>query len=207
MISIVGCGPGGADYVTQAAMLAVGRAEVVFGSSRLLAMFDLKGKRSVELPARSAGAIEVIERELSTGAAAVLVSGDPGLFSLAGPVIRHFGRDRCRVIPGISSVQAAFAAIGVESTDARVISAHGRCPEVAIEDLAEQDKIAVLAGTPEAMQWAAGVADCLAPSHDVFVCENLTLATERVSKASAEQLRTRETASLTVLIFVRRDLL
>jgi len=44
---------------------------------------------------------------------AVLVTGDPGLFSLAKPVIERFGRTRCRVIPGVSSVQTAFARIGV----------------------------------------------------------------------------------------------
>ena len=34
---------------------------------------------------------------------AVLVTGDPGLASLASAVIEHFGFSFCRVLPGISS--------------------------------------------------------------------------------------------------------
>ena len=206
MISIVGCGPGGSDYVTQAAHRAVQDADIVLGSPRLLGMFDLGDKRTEELPPRSADAIRVIEQHLPARQLAVLVSGDPGLFSLGQAVVRHFGRNRCNVIPGISSVQAAFAAAGVDGCNARIISAHGRNPKVAVEDLASQDKIAVLAGTKAAMQWASSLAEHLVSSHQVFVCENLTLPDEHIDKMTAEQLSTHDASSLTVLLFVRSDL-
>ena len=65
----------------------------------------------------------------------------------------------------------------------------------------------MLAGTQEAMQWAAGITERLASSHEVFVCENLTLPDQRIATATAEQLLEREVSSLTVLILVRKDLL
>ncbi len=206
-INIVGCGPGGREYVTLAACGAVKQADVVVGSQRLLAMFDLAGKRSAELPARSAEAIKVIGEQLEFGEVAVLVSGDPGLYSLARSVLGSFGRDNCRVIPGISSVQAAFAAVGVDSSDVKVISAHGRAPEETADQLASYPKLAVLAGTPEAMKWTASLADQLGPGYQVFICENLTLPDERVMKSTAEKLLSMETSSLTVLLLIRSELL
>ncbi len=206
-ISVVGCGPGGLEYVTLAACSAVKQADVVVGSPRMLAMFDLADKRIAELPARSPEAIEVIGQQLEFGEVAVLVSGDPGLFSLAQAVVGHFGRDRCRVIPGISSVQAAFAAIGVDGSDAHVISAHGREPVETADQLAGYPKLAVLAGTPEAMRWAASLADKLGPSYEVFICENLTLPDERVSSTTAEKLLSTEASSLTVLLLIRSDVI
>ncbi len=206
-ISVVGCGPGEADHVTPAARSAVREADVVLGSPRLLALFDLGDKRCVELPARSTEAIGTIEKELACGELAVLVSGDPGLFSLGQAVVNHFGREQCRVIPGVSSVQAAFAAIGVDGSEARIISAHGRVPQVAAEELIDCRTLAVLMGTDQAMQWTAGLAEGLSQSHSLFVCENLTLPDQRVTMASAEELLAMETSSLTVLVFVRSDLL
>ena len=206
-ISVIGCGPGGADHVTPAARTAVREADVVLGSPRLLTLFDLGDKRCIELPPRSARAIGVIEKELVCGELAVLVSGDPELFSLGQAVVAHFGRERCRVIPGISSVQAAFAAIGVNGCEARIISAHGRVPQVTVEELIDCRTLAVLAGTREAMQWTADLTEGLSQSHSLFICENLTLPDQRVTRASAEELPAMEASSLTVAIFVRSDLL
>ena len=204
-ISIVGCGPGGAGYLLPVAREAVEQASVVLGSPRLLALFDLGNRQGIELPARSGPAIETIENSLPLGPVAVLVSGDPGTFSLAQSVVHHFGRETCRVIPGVSSAQVALAALGVTDSSTRVISLHGRTMHVPLNELKDEDAVAILAGTHDAMRDAADVADALADTHQVFACENVTLPNEQIYRITPEQMRTKETVSLTVLILLRSE--
>ena len=122
---------------------------------------------------------------------AVLVSGDPGLYSLAERLLRRFGRENCRVTPAVSSVQAAFARLGLSWDNVRVISAHGRLPPGDV-DLSQWDKLAVLGGTREAMRWAASACELLRETHAAYLCENLTLPGERVCQLTPEDLRTLE---------------
>ena len=57
---------------------------------------------------------------------AVLVSGDAGLYSMLGLLTRRFGRERLRVIPGVSSLQAFCARLSIPWQNAKILSAHGR---------------------------------------------------------------------------------
>ncbi len=134
----------------------------------------------------------------------MLVSGDPGLHSLARNVIQYFGRAQCEVVPAVSSVQVAFARLGLDWADARILSAHGRIPDIAADDLARADKIAILAGTTEAIRWSAGMAVALAASHRAFLAENLTLDDERFQPVTPEQLGRIDAASLSIVLLIRK---
>jgi cobalt-precorrin-7 (C5)-methyltransferase len=205
-IVIVGCGPGGPDYLTEAARQAGRRAEILIGSRRLLDLFaDGAGQRIVA-PADTAATVERIAGFHAAGqSVAVLVSGDPGLYSLAQRVIDRFGRQRCEVIAGLSAVQVAFARLGIDWADARILSAHGRTPPLAADDLAGIDKIAILAGSSEALRWSARVAAGLRASHAAFLCENLTLHDERVGPVEPEQLEQADVSTLAIVLLIRRS--
>lgn len=203
-ITIVGCGPGGSAYLTDAARQAVNRAEILIGANRLLALFpEAKGKRVV-VGADIAAALEFMDTHIGHTPMVVLVTGDPGMHSLARPVVRHFGRKLCRIIPGISSVQAAFAAAGLDWMDARILSAHGALPDIDHSELDAVDKIAVLAGSPAALRWIAALAERLAPRW-ILVCEELTLPDETVTQVTASDLATMQASSRTVVLLVRPD--
>ena len=202
-IFIVGCGPGGADYVSPAAAQAVAGACTVLGSERLLRLFPETTRRQVVLPPAVDAAIQMMETHRSAGPTAVLVSGDPGMFSLAKPIIAHFGPKHCSVIPGISSLQIAYARLGLDWSDARIVSAHGRTPEVTSAELSHSQSIAIFGGTPEAAAWVSRIAAELSASHRLFVCEDLTLPTEKVYEANPIELRASELSSLVILILVR----
>lgn len=207
-IAIVGCGPGSWAYTTEAARQAVAAADVLFGSPRLLKLFPEGSAERIAVGTDIAATLEQMAERLSPGCRiAVLVSGDPGLYSLAQSVIRRFGRNQCEVVPGVSSVQVAFARLGLDWTDARILSAHGQMPQVTATELDRADKIAVLAGTRESLRWAAGMATILDASHAVFLAENLTLDNERVASMAPEQLGAIEAASLAIVLFIRRTLL
>ena len=207
-ITIVGCGPGGADYVTPAARQAAHEAEVLMGSRRLLELFGEAGGEKIVLGADTAATLETIAAARSSGRkVTVLVSGDPGLFSLARQVVRQLGREACDILPGITSVQVAFARVGLDWSDARVLSAHGRTPSVAPDELLGLDKIAILAGSRAALRWSAETADRLRTTHTIFLCENLTLEDERIRLMEPEELEQAEAASLAIVLILRRNCL
>jgi precorrin-6Y C5,15-methyltransferase (decarboxylating) len=58
--------------------------------------------------------------------AAVIVSGDPGVFSLLAALKRRLGDENLTVVPGVSALQAFCAALGEAWQDSRVLSGHGR---------------------------------------------------------------------------------
>jgi cobalt-precorrin-7 (C5)-methyltransferase len=206
LIYIVGCGPGSLDYLTPAALQVVEQAEVLVGAKRLLDLFPSSPAERIVVSAEIG---EVLDRiAVKAGQRmAVLVTGDPGLFSLAKPVIERFGRTRCRVVPGISSIQTAFAGIGVDWADAHIVSLHkgdpGNC-----DQLMDADKVAVLCGRRGATKW---IADHLLRnrSHDrrVFVCQNLTLDDEQVQEVDPRDLSTLDVAPSTVVLIIKGKVL
>jgi len=204
-ISIVGCGPGSTDYITPAAFEAVRRADVLVGAKRLITLFPESTAKTIEFGSDTEKTLDNIDR--CNTSVAVLVSGDSGLFSLAKPVINRFGRERCEIIPGISSVQMAFARVGVDWEYARIISTHAYLPDMDLESLAASDKIAVLAGGRESMQWIGKLLDSIGESHTVFACENLTMDGESVRQFAPEQLTSTSLASRTIVLMIKKGLL
>lgn len=203
-ITIVGCGPGGADYLTAIARREIDRAEVLVGAPRLLDAFPESQAKRIPVGADIAKALERIAG-CRARRIVVLVTGDPGLCSFARPVIRRFGREGCRVIPGVSAVQAAFAAIGEDWLAARIVSAHSRVPEIDPAELAGADKIAVLAGNNAARPWLAALAERLGSGYRIFVCRDLTLSEQSVRRLRAAQLRQLDLASRNVIVFIRGE--
>ncbi len=213
-ITIVGCGPGSPLYLTEAARQAVARAEVVVGNKRLLALFPAPSSEGGDwggTGGRFVGSadispqLEAIAEGVAAGRkVAVLVSGDPGLFSMAAKVVRRFGAAACEIIPGVSSVQVAFARLGLDWSEAKIISAHGRIPQITPDMLQPFDRIAILGGTREALCWSAQTARALS-CHAVVLCENLTLADERVRPLSPDELEAFEAASLAIILLIRQS--
>jgi precorrin-6y C5,15-methyltransferase (decarboxylating) CbiE subunit len=205
-ITIVGCGPGGLDYLTPAARAPIEAAEVLVGASRLLELFAANGAERIVVGADIPRALDQLAPHIGKRKVVVIVSGDPGICSLAQPVIQRFGWQVCQVIPGISSVQVAFARLGLDWTDARLISAHHRAPELDLDSLAEESKIAVLAGNTSTISWILGLAKRLAETHSIFVCENLTLAQEKVSRVSADDLALAKLSAQSIVLFIGKKI-
>jgi len=204
MITIVGCGPGARQCLTLEALEAAASAEVLIGSPRLLDLFpEATGER---IAVR--GSLAEVEAAVSVHAnrrIAVLVTGDPGIASLSRLVLRRFGKEACRVIPGVSSVQTAFARLGADWTRARIVSAHGAVPEIPYSALEGETAIAILLGSPGAAHWSAGLAEHLGEGWVLFLAENLTLPCEAVRAITPEALRNVAGDALRIAILLRRD--
>ncbi len=203
-IAIVGCGPGARECMTLEALSAIDRADAIIGSARLLSLFpDLTAKRVVVRGYRGETINAIKQHEGQR--IAVLVTGDPGLASLASAVIEQFGLDACHVLPGISSVQTAFARIGLSWEGARIISAHASEPDFDFNTLAAERKIAILTGNTESMHWIVSLARRLGEEWRIVVAQDLTLCTEQVFEVAADKLEKLAQPLRAVIVFCRKS--
>ena len=202
-IVIVGCGPGSPDYLTAAAIRAVQEAEVLVGARRLLELFPAHPGERFLMEAHTEEVLTAIAERLDKKIA-VLVTGDPGLASLAQPILKRFGRSRCRVIPGVSSLQAAFARLGLDWLGVRVIDAHGKDPSVPLKTLEGIDKIAVLGGRKESLPWLLQEISALGEDFNLWACEDLTLETERIRELNYRTAADWVLSSRTIFVLVRK---
>ncbi|MCE5284657.1 MAG: precorrin-6y C5,15-methyltransferase (decarboxylating) subunit CbiE [Pelosinus sp.] len=125
-IIVVGIGPGGKDYLLPIASNAIDEAKVLVGSRRALETLAPGGIETKVIDREITALLDYIEEKIKVTSVTVLVSGDPGFYSLLVALKGRFPVERLVVIPGISSAQLAFARISEPWQDALLISMHGR---------------------------------------------------------------------------------
>jgi cobalt-precorrin-7 (C5)-methyltransferase len=207
-IIIVGCGPGAEEYITPAARAAAAKADVLIVSQRLKDLFPEVAAERIDSGTDIAGTLGVIASRRDEGRQVVLLAtGDPGVASLAQPVIRRFGRENCAVIPGISSIQVAFARLGLDWREVRIITAHSSDPEESADDLRDCGKIAVLGGRDGSLRWAAGLIPGLGQDRRVFLCEDLTLPGEKIREVRADELTALPVSTRAIVLIIQGELL
>ncbi|RMF89669.1 MAG: precorrin-6y C5,15-methyltransferase (decarboxylating) subunit CbiE [Planctomycetota bacterium] len=200
-IDIVGCGPAGEEFLTFAAKQAIDSAELIAGTPRLVEAYARPDQERLSLEGDYRQALETLERKAAKRRTVVLVTGDPGIRSLARLVIDRFGLSRCRVIPGISSVQLAFARFGLDWTDARIVSAHASLSDLECERPERYSCIAVLAGRNDAWPSIASFAE-RAGERRIFVCEELGTTDERIGDVSVDALRSGRFSARSIVLLV-----
>ncbi|MGQ9767431.1 MAG: precorrin-6y C5,15-methyltransferase (decarboxylating) subunit CbiE [Anaerolineae bacterium] len=200
VVGITGKGRAALDEALQARIAA---ADLLCGGARLLAEWpDCVGEKLII----STNVAAVIERLRARGAAraVVLATGDPGLYGIGGALARCLPADELEIVPGVSSVQLAFARIGLPWDDATIVSAHGRPLAEVLGWARRAAKLAILTDethTPAAIAaalLARGVADCRA-----VVAERLELSGERITDARLSDLTGRAFASPNILLLLR----
>lgn len=127
-IIVVGIGPGAADYIAPLAMKYIVSAAVLVGSQRALQTFGRKTAKMQAITGDIERVLQFIRTEAKTQPVVVMVSGDPGYYSLLAALRQAFGGAALLVIPGISSLQLAFARLALPWQQARLLSLHGREP-------------------------------------------------------------------------------
>ena len=114
---VVGLGPGNRESFTPEALQAIQTAQVVVGYHTYLELIPdlMEGKERVATAMR--GEVDRARQavELAAGGrhVAVVSSGDPGIYGMAGIILEVAqGRVPVRVIPGVTAASAAAAALG-----------------------------------------------------------------------------------------------
>lgn len=180
-MAVIGCGPGHPDYLTPAARKAAFDCKVLFGAARFLDLFpEFVGEKC-----GISGSMHDLVREISDLSewkrVGVLVSGDPGCFSLAENLKKRLGRERCLIIPGISSVQLAASRLGLNWTEAGVFSIHGRKPPQ-VEKILEFDTAVILLGRD--LSGLDALWEEIAPAFTCFFCRDLGLPGEEIRQVA-----------------------
>ncbi|MEU1011090.1 precorrin-6y C5,15-methyltransferase (decarboxylating) subunit CbiE [Streptomyces sp. NPDC005890] len=169
--------------LTAAARAALGAATLVAGAAHHLALPEVPpAAERVRL-----GSLALAARRIAAhrGTAVVLADGDPGFFGVVRTLrAPEFGLE-VEVVPGVSSVAAAFARAGMPWDDAQVVVAHPRTLRRAVNVCRAHTKVAVLtspgAGPAELGLLLEGV-------HRTFVvCEELGTRREQVSIVTSDK--------------------
>lgn len=120
MITVVGIGADGMAGLSAESRAELARATVIYGSERQLGLLDdtVTAERRA-WPSPLLPALRSLDPDTDPH---VLASGDPLLHGIGATLIRHFGTDRVRILPHVSSVTLACARMGWPVQDTEVIS-------------------------------------------------------------------------------------
>lgn len=187
VITVVGIGPGGKEYLTAVARAAVENAKVLIGGQRNLELFDLSGKETFIIKNNLSEMISYIKgKSISV---TVLASGDPGLFGILDYLRRHFSPEQLLVIPGISSVQLACARLALPWHDAVLTSTHGRDYHDFIATVKNNNKVVSLTNPRSS---PGELAQVLLKSgitrRIIYLCQNLSYPDESITQYNLKEL-------------------
>jgi len=132
-------------------------ADWVVAGARHLDALAVPVERRIVLGALSAAVAQVVALPAEADVV-VVASGDPGFFGVLRALRRHGLRPQ--VVPAVSSIASAFAAVGLPWDDAAVVSVHGRRLEPALRLARDCAKVAVFTSADHGIrELAAGVGD------------------------------------------------
>ncbi|MDR3565055.1 MAG: precorrin-6y C5,15-methyltransferase (decarboxylating) subunit CbiE [Negativicutes bacterium] len=181
-IIVVGIGPGSPDYLPPVAQRAIDQAKVLIGSQRALATFASSEAEMRVIDKHLDELMAFIRRCLTESDVVIMVSGDPGFYSLLARLRLEFSPEELAVIPGISSMQVAFARVGCPWQDATLVSLHGR--EAAEDQLIYQPnkKIGVLTDAQHDPRHIARLlmSNGWPPETATWLCRDLSYEDEQV---------------------------
>jgi precorrin-6Y C5,15-methyltransferase (decarboxylating) len=206
-VTVIGIGDDGCSSLTSRALGAVAKAHYLVGGERHLAFFpQFQGERIVVKDGIGA-ILERVAEVAYENNVCVLASGDPLFFGIGGMLIKKLGSEHVEVLPHPSSVQWAFARIGLKWDDATIISLHGRKDESFLTRLRYHAKVAILT---DAQNSPSVIANTLLRHNDkewnAWVCENLAGAGERVRRFElAELAACTDIGALNVLVLMRSN--
>ena len=126
---IIGVLDNGCSGLSATALTGLQEAEVVIAASRVLKLFaatimqaeckDLTGNLSL-VPEWINMALAAQKKVV------VLATGDPLCHGIASFLVKKLGVDKLEIMPNVSSIQLAFARIGMAWQDAKICSVHSK---------------------------------------------------------------------------------
>lgn len=141
-IYVVSVGPGSQEYLIPLAQERINKAKYIAGGERNLELVDKTAKEYFIIRNNLTELKGFLAQNISASPV-VLASGDAGFYGILKYLKANFPSEMIEVIPGISSIQVAFARLGDMWHDAALFSVHGR----PLEDLLKLmilPKVAVL---------------------------------------------------------------
>ena len=214
-IYVIGMGLEGPAGLSTKAVEAIGTAQALIGSERLLQPFpDHPNSQHLGDLSEAIARCKAFLADASPQShLALLTSGDPLFFGLGRLLLEQLPAESLQFYPHLSSIQLAFSAIKQPWQEAVLVSVHGRSLDTLAANLRRcPQKIAILTDSlhsPSAIaQLLLGLA--LPIRYRCYVCENLggasdSEAPERITVGWAEEFIAREFSLLTVVILIQAE--
>jgi precorrin-6B C5,15-methyltransferase / cobalt-precorrin-6B C5,C15-methyltransferase len=205
-VCVIGISAGGADNLPAALRGRLEKADVLAGGARHLSYFPHFAGERLPIGHPLDAWVERVAAAVNAGRqVVVLASGDPLFYGIGTRLLDRFGANQLEFHPHATSLQLAFAAVGVPWEDAVWVSIHARPFENLRKVLGRHAKIGVLTDTcqtPQALcQW---LVDTGVDEYEVAVLENLGAADERLVRGLPETLLGEGFAPLNVVLLLRR---
>jgi precorrin-6Y C5,15-methyltransferase (decarboxylating) len=202
-IYVIGAGVEGQEGFSRRALELVMQADILFGRPKQLALFpDFSGEK-VDIDQNFS---DVVNRLKATHCiSVVLASGDPLFFGIGRQLLRNFSEDELEFVPNVSSVQYAFAKLGIPWDDAVFLSCKGHASEDVVDRIVASDKVAVLTdaqNTPASL--AREMMHRGREGYAAYLCENLGTGEERIVRTDVRGLLEEPAAPLNVLVLVKQ---
>ena len=179
------------------------RARIIVAGRRFLALLEEHPALKIPLTSPVEEALaqlkDRIEEEI-----VILVSGDPLFYGLGRKLCATFPPETLNFYPAPSSFQEAFARLKIPWEDAKLVSLHARAPKNLHLEIAPYAKVAFFTdhvhhpGAIAAYLLEKGV------EGEVFVCENLGLAEEKIVHLPLSEVPQRTFAPLNVMVLLKR---
>ncbi|OEG61983.1 MAG: precorrin-6y C5,15-methyltransferase (decarboxylating) subunit CbiE [Halanaerobium sp. MDAL1] len=205
-VYVLGIGPGSRDYLLNKTEKIIKKMDVLIGGSRALETFAEQKAKKIKINLPLSKIKNYILDNYQQQKIAVLVSGDPGLYSLLNYLKREIEADILEVIPGISSLQLAASRIQISWNDMRITSLHGKDNKE--ELLALLKKEAKVGFFTDNKFPPAKIAEYLLKNkvEDKTVCvfENLSYPDEKITVGRAAEIKKLSFSKLTVMIILDR---
>jgi cobalt-precorrin-7 (C5)-methyltransferase len=211
-LNIVGTGPGSPDYVTPAAKKAINRADLVIGAQRNLNLFtaDIKSKKVVLTAKNINDSLKQAAESVKSGKnVALLSTGDPGFSGLLHTAMESglFETEDINVIPGVSSIQACAARLNLSWDNTRLFTFHDKVSDEEKEKLISAVKCGrTILLLPNSLGFAPqDIASFLVDldtdkETPVYICENITLESEKITSSTLGQIVGQSFGSLCVMV-------
>lgn len=206
-LTIIGIGPGSAEYFMPAARNRMREAHTVIAARRILPMLrEVCGAVETEfLPmGKIKDTLEMIDGLLrEEKEVALIVSGDPLMYSLYKTILnQEISADwEMEVIPGIGSMQMLGAAFGETMEDACLVSVHGRSrtPGSVALCVTENPKVFFLCSKEQGPAWLSRIMlDYHLDDVEVFAGANLSYEDQILESGSPAEMAKKEFPSLCV---------
>ncbi|WP_061270966.1 bifunctional cobalt-precorrin-7 (C(5))-methyltransferase/cobalt-precorrin-6B (C(15))-methyltransferase [Leptospira interrogans] len=206
-VTVIGMGDEGCPGLSSIAANAVAKAQILAGGKRHLDFFPQFSGEKIVFKDDLTQTIKRIAELSLEHTICVLASGDPLFFGIGNLIRKKVGPEYVDFIPAPSSVQHAFAKIGIPWDDAEVLSLHGRSSKGLITKLQFLNKVALFT---DKINHPKEIASYLLSFNEsewtAFVCENLGGEKERIRKFDLKSLSEEEGIDpLNVLILIRNS--
>ncbi len=134
----------------------------------------------------------------------ILASGDPNFYGLSKFLLERFKKEEITIVPHVSAMQLAFAAIKEPMNDAAITSSAGRNVDRLIRVVRQNAKVGIFTDKRRSPRAVAK----LLRKHDIeaqcYVCQDLGTDRERIIMGTLEEITRKNFSPLSIMVLFKQ---